>query len=98
MLETAKTVNSADCYADPPVLTLWSVLGSTHRLFTFTGGSGGSVKTALAASRTAASDLLGPGAIGGNTRNTTSRTENKRMTITERALGSPPRYHTVGIG
>ncbi|WBQ02546.1 FAD-dependent oxidoreductase [Kribbella sp. CA-293567] len=98
LLETARTVNAADCYADPPVLTLWSVLGSTHRLFTFTGGSGGSVKTALAASRTAASDLLGPLATGEDTRNTTSRTENKRMTITDRPSGSPPRYHTIGIG
>ncbi len=71
-------VSNADCYADPPVLTLWSVLGSKHRLFTFTGGSGGSVKTALAASRAAASDLL----TAGETRTTTSRTETQRMTIT----------------
>jgi lysine/ornithine N-monooxygenase/glycine/D-amino acid oxidase-like deaminating enzyme len=106
LLETAHTVNNADCYADPPVLTLWSVLGSTHRLFTFTGGSGGSVKTALAASRTAASDLLGPLVTGGDTRTTTSRTENKRMTImepgieptTERTTSSLTRYHTIGIG
>ena len=97
LLGTRQTVSNADCYADPPVLTLWSVLGSTHRLFTFTGGSGGSVKTALAASRTAASDLLGPLVTGGTTRTTTSRTENKRM-ITERGNGHPPRYHTIGIG
>ncbi|MEU4197578.1 FAD-dependent oxidoreductase [Kribbella sp. NPDC026611] len=82
-------VSNADCYADPPVLTLWSVLGSSHRLFTFTGGSGGSVKTALAASRIAASDLL----AGGRSRTTTSRTENQSMTMNE-----PTRYHTVGIG
>jgi lysine/ornithine N-monooxygenase/glycine/D-amino acid oxidase-like deaminating enzyme len=98
LLETRNTVSNADCYADPPVLTLWSVLGSTHRLFTFTGGSGGSVKTALAASRTAASDLLGPLVTGGTTRTTTSRTENKRMTMSERGNGHPPRYHTIGIG
>ncbi|WP_206685967.1 FAD-dependent oxidoreductase [Kribbella qitaiheensis] len=98
LLETRNSASNADCYADPPVLTLWSVLGSTHRLFTFTGGSGGSVKTALAASRTAASDLLGPLVTGENTRTTTSRTENKRMTITERGNGHPPRYHTIGIG
>ncbi|TCO51859.1 lysine/ornithine N-monooxygenase [Kribbella antiqua] len=83
-------VNNADCYADPPVLTLWSVLGSSHRLFTFTGGSGGSVKTALAASRAAASDLLATG-------ETTSRTENRRMTITQPGK-QVPRYHTIGIG
>ncbi|MEN3268520.1 FAD-dependent oxidoreductase, partial [Pseudonocardia sp.] len=98
LLEAARTVNSADCYADPPVLTLWSVLGSTHRLFTFTGGSGGSVKTALAASRTAASDLLGPAMTGETPRNTHSRTEKMPMTSTERASDSPSRYHTIGIG
>jgi lysine/ornithine N-monooxygenase/glycine/D-amino acid oxidase-like deaminating enzyme len=88
-------VSNADCYADPPVLTLWSVLGSTHRLFTFTGGSGGSVKTALAASRAAASDLLATG----ETRTTTSRTETQRMTITEPGTRrSTPTYHTIGIG
>ncbi len=88
-------VSNADCYADPPVLTLWSVLGSTHRLFTFTGGSGGSVKTALAASRAAASDLL----ASGETRTTTSRTEKQRMTITEPgSRRTTPRYHTIGIG
>ncbi|MFB6722712.1 FAD-dependent oxidoreductase [Kribbella sp. NPDC056345] len=91
-------VSAADCYADPPVLTLWPVPGGTHRLYTFTGGSGGSVKTALAASRAAASELL---ATGG-TSNSTSRTENKRMTITERGTHqqqrTTPRYHTVGIG
>lgn len=86
-------VSNADCYADPPVLTLWSVLGSSHRLYTFTGGSGGSAKTALAASRAAASDLLG------TSRTTTSRTENQRMTITEPGTQRrTPRYHTVGIG
>ncbi len=88
-------VSTADCYADPPVLTLWPVPGGTHRLYTFTGGSGGSVKTALAASRTAASELL-------DTLNSTSRTENQRMTITERGIThqqrTTPRYHTVGIG
>jgi lysine/ornithine N-monooxygenase len=95
-------VSNADCYADPPVLTLWSVLGSTHRLFTFTGGSGGSVKTALAASRAAASDLLVTG-VGVSdtpkTRTTTSRTETQRMTITEPGTKrTTPRYHTIGIG
>ena len=90
-------VSNADCYADPPVLTLWSVLGSTHRLFTFTGGSGGSVKTALAASRTAASDLL---VTGGDTRTTTSRTENTAHDHhrTRNAGEHTPRYHTIGIG
>ncbi|WP_328994965.1 FAD-dependent oxidoreductase [Kribbella sp. NBC_01245] len=102
LLATGHTVNSTDCYADPPVLTLWSVLGSTHRLFTFTGGSGGSVKTALAASRTAARDLLDQAdgqqskehhTTGETPRTNPSRTENKRMSTSEL-----PRYHTVGIG
>ncbi|GAA0615657.1 FAD-dependent oxidoreductase [Kribbella sandramycini] len=92
-------VSTADCYADPPVLTLWPVPGGTHRLYTFTGGSGGSVKTALAASRAAASELL----AAGGTSTSTSRTENKRMTITEpgiRRADTQPvsRYHTIGIG
>ncbi|MFF1816804.1 FAD-dependent oxidoreductase [Kribbella sp. NPDC058245] len=88
-------VSTADSYADPPVLTLWPVPGGTHRLYTFTGGSGGSVKTALAASRAAATELLA-------TANSTSRTEHQRMTITERGIQQQvrtlPRYHTVGIG
>ncbi len=104
-------VSNADCYADPPVLTLWSVLGSSHRLYTFTGGSGGSVKTALAASRAAASDLLSTGVDGTAPptmphlrRTTTSRTENTRMTMTSPGTepattqSTPTRYHTVGIG
>lgn len=98
LLGTARSVNSADCYADPPVLTLWSVLGSTHRLFTFTGGSGGSIKTALAASRLAARDLIGPAATGENPSTNPSRTERTRMTTIERATDNPPRYHTIGIG
>lgn len=50
-------VGAVDCYADPPILALRPVAGGEHRLFTFTGGSGGSVKTALAASRQAAGAL-----------------------------------------
>jgi glycine/D-amino acid oxidase-like deaminating enzyme len=49
-------VASADCYRAEPVLALSAVTG-TERLFTFTGGAGGSVKTALAASREAAATL-----------------------------------------
>jgi glycine/D-amino acid oxidase-like deaminating enzyme len=51
-------VASADAYADPPVLALRPV-GGRPGLFTFTGGSGGAAKYALAASRAAAADLLG---------------------------------------
>ena len=54
-------VGSADCYCDPPILSLRSVLDSDHQLFTFTGGSGGSVKTALAASQQAAAQLVESG-------------------------------------
>jgi hypothetical protein len=50
-------VAAADCYCDPPVLTLREVEGPTPRLFTFTGGSGASVKSALAASQRAAGQL-----------------------------------------
>ena len=49
-------VSSTDCYCGGPMLALRAV-GHAERLFTFTGGSGGSAKTALAASRQAASHL-----------------------------------------
>lgn len=55
-----RLVRAADCYADPPTFALRPVAG--HRgVFTFTGGSGGSVKTALAASRLATTKLLTTG-------------------------------------
>jgi len=50
-------VSAVDCYTEPPGLALRPVAGSVH---TFTGGSGGAAKSALAASRRAASDLLDP--------------------------------------
>ena len=53
------TVNATDCYCDPPVLALRPVTGEHSVIWTFTGGSGVSVKTALAASREAAEQLLG---------------------------------------
>lgn len=49
-------VSATDCYAGQPVLRLRPV-GAAPRLYTFTGGSGGSVKTALAASALAAAHL-----------------------------------------
>lgn len=55
----ARTVGGADCYGAHPTLTLRPVVGTDHRLFTFTGGAGGSVKTALAASQDAATQLAG---------------------------------------
>lgn len=54
----AQRVGSADCYTEPPHLSLRLVLDTAHRLFTFSGGSGGSVKTALAASDQAATQLV----------------------------------------
>jgi glycine/D-amino acid oxidase-like deaminating enzyme len=51
-----RRVGSADCYAGEPVLALRPV-GDTDQLFTFTGGAGGSVKTVLAASHRAATQL-----------------------------------------
>jgi glycine/D-amino acid oxidase-like deaminating enzyme len=53
-----RTVASFDCYHDPPGLALREVVPGAA-LFTFTGGSGGAAKTVLAASRAAASALLG---------------------------------------
>jgi glycine/D-amino acid oxidase-like deaminating enzyme len=54
-----RTVGGADCYAAQP-FSLQPMLDG--RLFTFTGGAGGSVKTALAASREAVTQLVAPGA------------------------------------
>ena len=52
-----RTVASFDCYHDPPGLALRRSTAG-RALFTFTGGSGGAAKTAVAASRTAAQALL----------------------------------------
>jgi glycine/D-amino acid oxidase-like deaminating enzyme len=54
--EPTAVVTAADAYADPPVLALRPV---AEGVFTFTGGSGGAAKYALAASRIAAATLLG---------------------------------------
>jgi len=56
-----RQVGSADCYSDQPILSLRDVIDTDHQLFTFSGGSGGSVKTALAASHRAAVQLVEPG-------------------------------------
>ncbi|MFF5181869.1 NAD(P)/FAD-dependent oxidoreductase [Micromonospora sp. NPDC000316] len=48
-------VSAVDCYSEPAGLALRAVAGTVH---TFTGGSGGAAKTALAASRLAAAALL----------------------------------------
>lgn len=53
-----RVVAGADAYGDPPVLALRPVPGRPG-LHTFTGGSGGAAKYALAASRAAATALLG---------------------------------------
>jgi glycine/D-amino acid oxidase-like deaminating enzyme len=52
-----RVVASFDCYHEPPGLALRRCLPGSP-LFTFTGGSGGAAKTALAASRAAAATLL----------------------------------------
>lgn len=52
-----RTVASFDCYSDPSGLALRRV-SAAGGLFTFTGGSGGAAKTAVAASRAAADALL----------------------------------------
>lgn len=58
------TVTAVDCYCDPPVLSLRPVPADRPGLYTFTGGSGGAAKTALAASDRAAAVLAGTGVIG----------------------------------
>lgn len=50
-------MNATDCYTDPPILRLRRV-GTDRNMFTFTGGSGGAAKTALAASARAADELV----------------------------------------
>jgi glycine/D-amino acid oxidase-like deaminating enzyme len=56
----ARVVTAADCYCDPPGLALRPVPGFPSVL-TFTGGAGGSAKTAPAAARLAAAHLLAAG-------------------------------------
>jgi glycine/D-amino acid oxidase-like deaminating enzyme len=51
-----RLVGAVDCYCDPPLLALRQV-GRGEGLFTFTGGSGGAVKSALAASHRAAAQV-----------------------------------------
>ena len=53
------SVTAIDCYAESGLLALRPVPGADGRLFTFTGGSGGAAKTALAASHRAAEQLAG---------------------------------------
>jgi glycine/D-amino acid oxidase-like deaminating enzyme len=53
------SVAAIDCYAESGLLALRPVPGGEDRLFTFTGGSGGAAKTALAASHRAATELAG---------------------------------------
>jgi hypothetical protein len=48
---------AADGYATAGTLSLPPVAGTDGRIFTFAGGSGGSAKTALAASRQAAAEI-----------------------------------------
>jgi glycine/D-amino acid oxidase-like deaminating enzyme len=59
LVSALSSVNASDCYCDHPLLSLRPVAGSAGGVVTFTGGSGGSVKTALAASRRAARHLVG---------------------------------------
>lgn len=61
-----RRVAASDCYRADPGLALVPVPGTKH-LFTFTGGAGGSVKTALAASTAAATALTGVGATSQET-------------------------------
>lgn len=51
-----RRTGAADCYTEPAVLALRSI---AENVFVFSGGSGGSAKTALAASTRAAAELRG---------------------------------------
>lgn len=55
----AEPVVALDCYSENSRLALRPVPDTGNRLYTFTGGSGGAVKTALAASAQAAIQLAG---------------------------------------
>jgi glycine/D-amino acid oxidase-like deaminating enzyme len=57
--DASQQAATADCFCDPPVLALRRVDGTGPGLFTFTGGSGGCAKSALAASQRAARELTG---------------------------------------
>ena len=97
-----RPVHSCDCYAGDPGLALRRVVDA-HPLFTFTGGAGGSAKTALAASARAAVQLgrvCGPPAgreprptVPGPPAGAPTRRTNRRSTMTDE-----PTYHTIGIG
>ena len=58
LVEAAEPVSAADCYCTSARLELRPVLGAQNRLLTYTGGSGGAAKTALAASQQAAIQLV----------------------------------------
>jgi hypothetical protein len=58
-------VTAADCYTQPARLALRPIFNGDDGLYTFTAGSGGSAKTALAASREAARDLADRLSTGG---------------------------------
>lgn len=55
----ARPVAAPDCYSADSLLALRPVPGTGDRVFTFTGGSGGAAKLALAASARAAAQLAG---------------------------------------
>ena len=98
-----RTVVAADCYTTPPVLALRTVPGTGGRLLTFTGGSGGAAKTALAASRRAAVRLVpGPTGIPGISLATSNRQEPRHdegiRPMTSISTNDLPRYHAIGIG
>ncbi|GAA0706767.1 FAD-binding oxidoreductase [Dactylosporangium roseum] len=57
--DALRTVASFDCYHPSPGLTLRPVPGAGGAVLTFSGGSGGAVKSVLAASRVAAGEVLG---------------------------------------
>lgn len=105
-------VAAADCYATERTLQLRPVALPGGQLFTFTGGSGGSAKTALAASRRAAIQLVGvpretaaaayPTAAYLTAAHPNTGNPNTGRTVTMHAhsamASDVPYYHAVGVG
>jgi len=65
LVARSQPVAALDCYSTDSLLALRPVAGTDDRVFTFTGGSGGAAKTALAASTRAATQLASGAAPSG---------------------------------
>jgi lysine/ornithine N-monooxygenase/glycine/D-amino acid oxidase-like deaminating enzyme len=96
---TAITPDAGAAPADPATLSLRPVGGTGGRILTFSGGSGGSIKTALAASLRAATQLAGQHI--GSTATTHSVTTHRYQggtTMHDVLDDEAPYFHAIGIG